>query len=234
MGNILSYLRRVFFNSPPPKYADWNLDDWCQGFRHHRECDLAKLVKALKEAEGIAIDESLNKEDIIKIFLNTDSIATLLIGTHLITKLGEVSSEVVQYFITLLHHSEEIMRRQAAIALYDVGTVEALAEVIGGNNHGRGIRTAACWKLSKFGEAAAPAIPHLFALLKYREINWRTHWAAAEALASIGEVAKPLLIENLNSSEIYLQHYSAIALSLLKPTPYLTPEVEKIIDENIL
>ncbi|OJJ15821.1 hypothetical protein BKI52_36495 [marine bacterium AO1-C] len=233
MKKLLSYLQRFFRGDSEGLYNDPILQELYRDLvGYHTEPGLEELLKSFKKAEGIDFESQLDKQRILEIFLNTKVTITLLLGTKIVTKLGAVPQNVLRHLILLLEHPNEGIRRSAAQSLYDIGSIEALSAVIAGNNHGRGIRTAACWKLNEFGKAAAPAIPSLFALLRYKDINWRSHWAAAEVLGSIGEIAKPLLIENLDSTDIYLQYYSALALSLLKPTPYLTPEIEKIISDN--
>jgi len=101
--------------------------------------------------------------------------------------------------IAALLDGSEAVRRTAASALLDLDTIRGLAAIVAGDRHGHGIRTRAAYRLQQYGPNAAPAIPSLFRLIDYSNINWRSHMAAAIALAAIGDSALPYLIHAVRS-----------------------------------
>ena len=67
--------------------------------------------------------------------------------------------------------------------------------------------------LGEHGASAADAIPALFSLINYADINYRSHIAACTALSKIGDRATPYLIHALHHGSHAAKKYSAIALS---------------------
>lgn len=115
--------------------------------------------------------------------------------------------------IAALLDESDTVRRTAARALLDLDTVRGLAAVVAGNRHGHGVRTLAAFRLKELGANATPAIPALFRLINYDDINWRSHGAAASALAAIGPNALPYLIHALRYGSRAGRSWAAIALN---------------------
>jgi hypothetical protein len=57
------------------------------------------------------------------------------------------------------------------------------------------------------GLAAAPAVPSLIALLLFPEINWRSHWVAADALIDTGPTGRAALAQLAPCLEEHLRRY---------------------------
>ena len=102
-----------------------------------------------------------------------------------------------------------------------------MAAVVGGSRHGHAVRTHAAFKLAKMrpGEAAE-ALPALMVLLQYPYINWRTHFAAVDALRIIGDAAIPSLVNGLRRGSPQVRKYAAIALKEIGKTPELLPLID--------
>ncbi|PHS14835.1 MAG: hypothetical protein COA78_05485 [Blastopirellula sp.] len=114
--------------------------------------------------------------------------------------------------IAVLNDQLESVRRSAAIALLKMDTISGLAAVVAGHRHGHGIRTQAAYRLAEHGPAAVDAIPSLFALINYSDINWRSHTAASIALSAIGANASPYLTHALIHGSAQSKHESAFAM----------------------
>ena len=101
--------------------------------------------------------------------------------------------------------------------------------MVAGSKHGHGIRTVAAHRLRELKSDATDAIPALMVLLQCTDINWRSHAAAADALAAIGDAAIPSLVCVLHQDNPYLRLYAAQALDAIGKTPELQP----LIDEEL-
>jgi len=88
------------------------------------------------------------------------------------------------------------------------------------------VRTHAAHRLRGHGEAATEAIPGLLCLLRDPNINWRSHVAAAGALAAIGEPAIPALVQVFEHGEPRLRHFAAMALKEMNKTPGLLAAID--------
>jgi len=117
--------------------------------------------------------------------------------------------------IAALEDHSEIVRRTAAQALIDIDTISGLAAVVAGSKHGHGVRTRAAHQLQGHGRNAFEAIPALLVLLRYRKINWRSHFAASLAIAAIGEPAIPFLIDGLRDEDLNYRYFVACALETI-------------------
>jgi HEAT repeat protein len=137
------------------------------------------------------------------------------------------SPEAEAALIAALQDESEFVRRTAALSLLALRSVRGLAAVVGGSRHGRAVRTHAAFKLAKMepGEAAE-AVPALMVLLQYPYINWRTHFAAVEALQTIGDVAIPALVNGLQRGSPQVRQYAAVALKEMGKTPQLLPLID--------
>jgi HEAT repeat protein len=143
-------------------------------------------------------------------------------------KLGlDKSAEGEPALLTALHDDSETVRRSAALALVALGTVRGLAAVVAGSRHGHAVRTQAAHRLREQGEAAAEAVPGLLCLLRDPHINWRSHAAAAGALAVIGEAAIVPLVQLLEHGEPRLRYYAAMALKEANRTPGLVAAIDE-------
>jgi HEAT repeat protein len=131
--------------------------------------------------------------------------------------------------IAALEDYSETVRRISALALLDVATIRGLSAVVAGSRHGHAVRTEAAHRLGKRGAEAAAAIPGLLALLHYGDINWRSHMAAAYALAAIGAPALPYLFHALTCGDGYPSLYAAIALDSIGPPP----EYQQLVQEML-
>lgn len=131
--------------------------------------------------------------------------------------------------LAALHDESEIVRRSAALALVALGTVRGLSAVVAGSRHGHAVRTRAAHRLREYREEASEAIPGLLCLLRDPNINWRSHDAAAGALAAIGESAVPTLVQVFEHSEPRLRYFAAMALQQLNRTPALTAAIEQVL-----
>jgi hypothetical protein len=105
-----------------------------------------------------------------------------------------------------------------------------LAAVVGGSRHGHAVRIHAAFKLAKLkpGEVAE-AVPALMVLLQYPHINWRTHFAAVDALRAVGDAAIPSLVNGLHRGSMQVRKYAAIALKEIGKSA----ELLLLIDEGI-
>lgn len=76
-------------------------------------------------------------------------------------------------------------------------------------------RNAAARALGQIGPGAASAIPHLTAA--FEQPHQADFEIVARALAGIGEKAVPALVEGLDSQDMFVQKFSAAALSVMGP-----------------
>lgn len=129
--------------------------------------------------------------------------------------------------LAALHDESEIVRRSAALALVALDKVPGLSAVVAGSRHGHAVRTQAAHGLREHGELATEAIPALLSLLRDPNINWRSHAAAAGALASIGESAIPALVQVFEHGEPRLRYFVAVALKELNKTPALLAAIDE-------
>jgi HEAT repeat protein len=129
--------------------------------------------------------------------------------------------------LAALHDESEIVRRSAALALVALDTVRGLSAVVAGSSHGHAVRTQAAHRLREHGKEATEAIPGLLCLLRDPNINWRSHAAAAGALAAIGESAIPALVQVFEHGEPRLRYFAAMALKELNRTPALLAAIDE-------
>jgi HEAT repeat protein len=140
---------------------------------------------------------------------------------------SDSSPEAEAALIAALQDESELVRRTAGESLLALGSVRGLAAVVGGSRHGHAVRTHAAFKLAKMksGEAKE-ALPALMVLLQYPYINWRTHFAAVDALRTIGDAAIPALVNGLHRGSSQVRRYAAIALKEMGKTPALLPLID--------
>jgi len=219
-----------------PKYARRNIGEWYGTFRYHFNTsygpDLSEVKLAIAQSEKLKNNPSLTRIEIEKLLLTTKSISTLCLCIYSTAFYETHSSEVTNKLIDLLKDEDELVRRFSAEGLLQIGSVEALSAVVGGNNHGCAVRTKAAWTLEKLGENAIDATHSLLTLIKDQDINWRSHFAAAHALASLGPEVKEILLTNLQSEDQNLRYYSAYALSILKPKPVFNNQIAEILEKD--
>lgn len=235
MKNILKSIFDFFKTPPEIEYAGKSLYDIQIDIRSRKKYSLEELLDSLKEIEKTPSEGKLPKEKILNIFFESENVPSLCFTSYIVTKLEKIDKEkVVERLIQLLNHEDETLRRIAGRALLKIGDIKGLNAVIGGNYHGHAIRTEASWVIAKMeGEEIKEALPSLLKLLEYKDINYRSHMAAASALANIGEPAKEILLENLNSEDKNVRFYSALALSELKPKPISNSKIKYILEKDM-
>ncbi len=184
-------------------------------YRTSKELATSHLVKALKQFEGKDFKKNISKDEILHLFFSTEKEGAIVICIYLISRLSIKDEKIGQRLLILLHHTDEVVRRTAAILLTELGTVEGLNAVVAGNRHGHAIRTAAAWKLKEMGAEGIAAIPGLIALLRDKQINWRSHAAAQYALSEMGEEAKIVLMKLLDDEDEAMREHAAIILELM-------------------
>lgn len=199
------------------KYVNYSAIEWYSDYVHYKKAPLQKIIETLKKAEGIAPHQEVTPAALKELLHSSTSCKTCCLCIYALSKLEEKDTKVENGLIHLLASREELVRRMAAISLTKIGTVKALSAVVRGHRHGHGIRSIAAEKLEKLGPKALEAVPALLQLLAYPNINWRSHFAGARALTSIGQEAVPVLLEQLKSDNEYLKWYVAHALSQMQP-----------------
>src|SRR5437763_1603910 len=203
--------------------------EWYCFFRRRNDFpgDLASAVNATLR-EALASENGLpdlEKPPWLSALLATDSregvrcLAAIKIGLA-----RQTASESA--LLAALHDESETVRRTAALALVALDTVRGLAAVVAGSRHGHAVRTEAAHRLRGHGEEAIDAIPGLLCLLRDPNINWRSHAAAAGALAAIGEPAIPALVHVFEHGEPRLRYFAAMALKEMNKTPRLLAAID--------
>jgi len=190
--------------------AEWYFLQRCPQYRDSNwSSSLAEAVREITSREPAAslID-----------FLVTDSsdavrcVAAIQLGVD-----QPANADVA--LIAVLQDESETVRRAAAESLVQIGSVKGLAAVVAGSRHGHAIRTKAALRLAAMNKGhAVDAIPALMILLQYPDINWRTHYAAIDALCVIGDRAIPALRTAYRHGSTQLRNYAAQALTTLNVT----------------
>jgi HEAT repeat protein len=140
---------------------------------------------------------------------------------------SDCSPEAEASLIAALQDESELVRRTAGESLLALGSVRGLAAVVGGSRHGHAVRTHSAFKLAEMKSGdATEALPALMVLLQYPSINWRTHFAAVEALRTIGDAAIPALVNGLHRGSPQVRQYAAIALKEIGKTPHLLARID--------
>jgi len=197
-SNRFKWLSDLVRRRRPQRFNGFDLDDWCCFHRRlfiHCAIDRADAIPAVDTALHDAIHispqpvESGAAPEKLVVEGPTEEIRCLAaIRCGLVAHLSMEAP-----LLAALDDVFERVRRVAAISLVEVGTVSALAAVAAGTRHGHAVRGQAASLLGQRGVAAESAIPALLALLADREINWRSHWTAVDALAAIGDAGKEAL-----------------------------------------
>lgn len=201
-------------------------------YRYTNEIPTIKLIDALKKSENKEANEEIEEDAIVKILITTEKIVSIGLCIYLASRLKIKNKKIPNRLLILLKHQDELIRRISARLLTELGTVETLNAVVAGNNHGRGIRTEAAWKLKEMGKKATAAIPGLIALLRYKEINWRTHVAAQSALSEMGEDSKNVLINLLNDEDRTIQEHAAITLNMMNTSEEIQKRIDNILKQK--
>lgn len=214
------------------QYGEYAIGPLSGDFRSGRKATLEQLLTSIKIAEQWPIEQHLGQEELRLLFTTATSKPTLCLCCYALSTLEDHTKVVEERLLELLDHEDELLRRFMAIALVDIGTVRALAAVVGKGGHGHAIRTQAAHDLAKMGAGARKAIPALLRLLADQKINWRSHFSAARALAAIGKPAVAPLLAQLEEDHPQVRFYSAYALSMMEPTPITNPLIEAIMAEG--
>ncbi len=217
--------------SKPLRVAGHTAPEWYFLYRKQKlpldpACDVAAALCEALTGSNFPSGCDLDSDSCLSALLMTDqreevrSLAAIKIG---INKMKTCESGL----IAALEDQSETVRRIAALALVDIDTIRGLAAVVAGNNHGHAVRTQAANRLQKRGFEAAEAIPGLLALLRFRQINWRSHLAAVDALAAIGEPAIPFLVHALTNGEPQLRRYAGAVLKFIGKSMEFSELIEK-------
>ena len=134
--------------------------------------------------------------------------------------------------LALLHDPSETVRRTAALALYDLGTVRGLSAVVAGRRHGHAIRTWTAFRLREYGPIAHESVPALVQLLHDSEINYGSREMALTALVAIGSAALPVLEHALRHGPKHLRYYAARVLRTMNQTPELKAAIDSELAEE--
>lgn len=192
-----------------PEYRQQVLDTFASELQRHSDPNAAQFLKLLA-ARSSKLDEG-SAPACVALLAHHDDLVRFLAACTL-GVLPHPSEVSVAALIAALNDSEEYVRRCAAYALCAIQDLAGLSAVVAGAAHGHGVRSFAAQLIGELGPSAAPAIPALFSLLHYSEINWRSHWAAIEALARIGPAAVPALREALSDPDPEVRRFADIAL----------------------
>ena len=203
--------------------------DWYGYYRspQYFEGDLASAVtSALNDALGSGETHDFEADPLLSVLLAADCredvrcLAAIKMGL-------DNRTDCESALLAALQDESETVRRTVALALLALDTVRGLAAVVAGSQHGHAVRTDAADRLRQHGNGAAEAISGLVCLLRYRDINWRSHMAAARALAAIGESALPWLLRLFGGDEPHLRYYAAMALKEMNKTPELLTTIDE-------
>jgi HEAT repeat protein len=214
----------------PERLCGHTAGEWYGFYRRPQNFkgDLASAVTAaLREAVATRAElPDFAVEPWLTTLLTTDPRET--VRCLVAIKLGlDKLAEGEPALLAALHDESEIVRRSAALALVALDTVRGLSAVVAGSRHGHAVRTQAAHGLREHGEEATEAIPGLLCLLRDPNINWRSHAAAAGALAAIGESAIPGLVQVFEHGEPRLRCFVAMALKELNKTPALLAAIDE-------
>lgn len=200
----------------PRRFNGRSLDDWCALF--HR--GFVRCEVPVNEANA-AVEAALAEATLATVPPSTGGSAVALLQegrTEAVRCLAAIACglhpdpAMERPLIRALRDPVERVRRVAALSLVQLGTVSALAAVVGGTGHGHGVRDRAMRALGEHGRAAVAAIPALLAVLGDREMNWRSHFNAVDRLASLGREGLEALRVALPSiaDEDLLRHATAL------------------------
>jgi HEAT repeat protein len=225
-------LRWIMHFGKSTRYHGHTAADWYGYYRRPSSFagDLASAVPAaIRETLGTKNEvPDLEVSPLLCVLLTTDSregircLAAIKIGL-------DRNAACESGLLAALYDQSEIVRRTVALALLALDTVRGLTAVVAGSRHGHAVRTEAAHRLGKHGSLATEAIPGLLMLLRDREINWRSHAAAAAALAAIGEPAIPWLLHAFHFGDSHVRRYAALSLKDMDKTP----ELRSAIDEEL-
>ncbi|MEM6803653.1 MAG: HEAT repeat domain-containing protein [Bacteroidota bacterium] len=231
MKNILPHIKKLIGLQSEQKCGAYTIDEWHVHFRRKRKLDRDQLLEGIQEA--LALENAPALADIPKLYVQSQLPFVLCLCACVFSLEKEtLSTPIIDKLISSLLHSDESVRRFSAIALTEINEVRTLAAVVAGHSHGHGIRTEAAWKLKEFGPEAQEAIPSLISLLEYQNINWRSHYAASEALSSIGEAAKGRLWKQLDSPLKFVRYYCASALDQMGLSELERKKIETILEND--
>jgi HEAT repeat protein len=212
------------------RYQGHTAAEWCGYFRYPQyfRRDLAGAVTEALRKEVATKGESLDIEaaPFLSVLLATDDregvrcLAAIKMGLD--KRTGCEST-----LLAALNDESETVRRAVALSLVALNTVHGLAAVVAGSRHGHAVRSHAAHLLREHGAEASEAIPGLLALLRDRNIDWRSHFDAVDALVAIGESAIPWLLQLFGRGNRRLRYYAAIALKEIDKTPELLAAIDE-------
>ena len=214
-----------------PGYKTRSIADWYSDYDSIKQGTLEELLEGIRIAERLPPNQELTTADLTELLVHSTAAPTWCLCIYALSKIGAKGTVIEERLLVLLKEEEELVRRFAALALTDIGTVSALSAVVEKQGHGHAIRTTAAHQLAELGPAAEAAIPALLALIAYKKINWRSHYAASRALAKIGAAAVPILLKEVEQEDKQRRYYAAVALSSMEPTPIMNPMLEAILKD---
>ena len=135
-------------------------------------------------------------------------------------KIGRPTKEVVLFLIEEFRNQQKTLRREAAIALKEVGD-SAIPYLIDALEDGQ---TEVCFyaamALGGVGPLASEAVPYLIQVLKDQDVRAIAAWALGQ-IGPNAEDAVPDLIEALGDSKFIIRNVSAEALGRIGPNAKL-------------
>lgn len=204
----------------------------CYDYRHRNEISTKNLIDALKKSENKDANEKLGKDKIVRILITAENIVSIGLSIYLVSRLEIKDEKINNRLLILLNHEDELVRRISARLLTEIGTVQTLNAVVAGNKHGHAIRTQAAAELREMGEKASAAIPGLIALLRYKEIGWKSHFVAQCALSEMGEDAKIILLDLIDDQDKTMREHAATTLEMMNPSEEIQKKISNILSQE--
>jgi HEAT repeat protein len=154
---------------------------------------------------------------------------------NILARIGPDARDAVMPLIDRLDDPDPFVRKVAAEALGEIR--ETRPEVISAikSKLNTSERDSVIRALSKFGAAAAPAVPELIAIVKNSELGPTTHWEAIRTLGKIGppaHEATPTLVGALKDHEEDVREHAAESLGEIGATSAVPDLIAALQDES--
>ncbi|MCH2045336.1 MAG: hypothetical protein MK212_14565 [Saprospiraceae bacterium] len=179
-----------------------------------------ELLVAISRLKFNEIKE-LDLEDINNLFFEEEDYFLLCLIIYFFSKKNKFPKGFSKKVIPLLGHKNRKVRYFATNALLRAGETNGLIALIEEQGTHGALMVKAAIQLGLRGENAKEAIPSLIKMMTYKDKNSRTHNTAAEALADIGESAKPILMQYVNSDNKYLADLCIYSIELITKKPFI-------------
>ncbi|MCH2042506.1 MAG: hypothetical protein MK212_00070 [Saprospiraceae bacterium] len=207
-----SLLEKVF--KQERKVRGKTLNEWWHYYYVDNSFEEYELFMALNELKPNTFT-GLYCEKIDKVFWEASDPFLLTLIIILYYSRGKFPNNYVERASALLTHKDSSFRRSVGESLVELNDIDGLIAVLEAEDSGRGNMMGAARRLASKGKEAEKAIPALLGMIQYKNINYKGHSFAAEALASIGESARPVLVQCINSKDSHLIEYATYALEML-------------------